>query len=213
MKHRFARYAEQYRNALLEDVIPFWERYSIDQECGGYFTCLDRTGRVFDTDKFVWLQARQVWTFAMLYQRFEQREEWLEMALHGARFLEEYGRDPEGDWYFALNRKGNPLIQPYNIFSDCFATMAFGQLFKVTGREAYAEIARSTFQRILQRRVNPKGQYNKVFPGTRPLKNFALPMILCNLSLEIDGKPLTHFPRLSPVVVSIKGSQSATSSE
>jgi len=56
----FAVYSEQYRAALLDDVIPFWERYSIDDEAGGYFTCLDRDGGVYDTDKFVWLQARQV---------------------------------------------------------------------------------------------------------------------------------------------------------
>ncbi len=56
-----------YRDALLQDVLPFWERHSIDREQGGYFTCLDRAGHVFDTDKFVWLQARQVWTFSMLY--------------------------------------------------------------------------------------------------------------------------------------------------
>jgi N-acylglucosamine 2-epimerase len=51
----FSGYADQYRRALLEDVIPFWERNSVDRECGGYFTCLGRDGTVFDTDKFVWL--------------------------------------------------------------------------------------------------------------------------------------------------------------
>ena len=55
-----------YRGALLDDVIPFWERHSVDRECGGFFTCLDREGQVFDTDKFIWLQARQVWMFATL---------------------------------------------------------------------------------------------------------------------------------------------------
>ena len=29
-------------------------------------------------------------------------------------------------------------------------------------------------------------EYNKTVSGTRPLKSFALPMILCNLSLEIE---------------------------
>ncbi|MFN2111185.1 MAG: AGE family epimerase/isomerase, partial [Anaerolineae bacterium] len=63
----FSRYAVQYREALLNDVIPFWERHSLDREFGGYFTCLDWDGSAFDTDKFIWLQARQVWIFAMLY--------------------------------------------------------------------------------------------------------------------------------------------------
>jgi N-acylglucosamine 2-epimerase len=77
-------------------------------------------------------------------------------------------------------------VQPYNIFSDCFAAMGFGVLSKVQRNDQYADIARTTFGKILGRRHNPKGKYSKAFPGTRNLKNFALPMILCNLSLELE---------------------------
>ncbi|MEM8906720.1 MAG: AGE family epimerase/isomerase, partial [Bacteroidota bacterium] len=176
---------KQYKNTLLDDVLPFWLQHSKDEQHGGYFTCLTREGNVFDRDKFIWLQARQVWTFAMLYNRLDQKEEWLNFALHGAQFLQQHGRDENGQWYFSLNQQGAPLIQAYNIFSDCFATMAFGQLYRATQQAVYADIAVATFQQILNRQHNPKGQYNKSYPGTRPLKNFALPMILCNLCLEI----------------------------
>lgn len=181
-----SHYAELYQNALLNQVLPFWLNHSKDEEYGGYFSCLLRDGNVFDTDKFIWLQAREVWTFVMLYNRLEQKEQWLQMALHGADFLEQFGRDDTGYWYFSLNQKGQPLVEAYNVFSDCFACMAFGQLFTATRIERYAEIAKTTFDNILQRQNNPKGQYNKQVAGTRPLKNFALPMILCNLSLEIE---------------------------
>jgi N-acylglucosamine 2-epimerase len=182
----FSAYAEQYRRALREDVIPFWERHSLDRECGGYFTCLGRDGSVFDTDKFVWLQARQVWTFAMLYNRCEARPQWLAAARHGAEFLLRHGRAPGGAWYFALARDGRPLVQPYNVFSDCFAAMALGQFALAAGDERAAAVARGTYDIILRRRENPKGAYNKLVPGARPLKNFALPMILSNLVLEIE---------------------------
>jgi N-acylglucosamine 2-epimerase len=180
-------YTEKYRMALLDDVIPFWERHSLDRECGGYFTCLNRDGSVFDTDKFVWLQARQVWTFAMLYNRVEKRQNWLDIALHGANFLRAHGMDDAGNWYFSLDRAGNPLVQPYNIFSDCFAAMAFGQLALATGDKADADLALCTYHNILRRQENPKGQYEKRVPGSRPLKGFALPMILCNLTLELEA--------------------------
>ena len=39
-----------------------------------YFTCLDRQGNVFDTDKFIWLQGREVWMFSMLYNKVEKRQ-------------------------------------------------------------------------------------------------------------------------------------------
>ena len=178
--------SEQYKNELLNKVVPFWENNSLDKEFGGYFTCLKRDGEVFDTDKFIWLQARQVWMFAKLYNEVEQKPEWLQIALDGAEFLQKYGHDGKLNWYFSLTREGQPLVQPYNIFSDCFATMAFGQLSKATGNDEFAAISKDTFQNILKRSDNPKGDYNKLVPGTRPLKGFSLPMILCNLALEIE---------------------------
>lgn len=178
--------AQQYKAELLNNVVPFWEKNSKDEQSGGYFTCLDRQGNVFDTDKFIWLQGRQVWMFSTLYNNVEQRPEWLEMAEHGAKFLQTYGHDGDLNWYFSLTREGKPLVEPYNIFSDCFATMAFGQLFKATGNEIYGNIAKNTFENILKRSDNPKGKFNKSVSGTRPLKGFSLPMIMCNLSLEIE---------------------------
>ena len=196
-------YKEQYRKELLENIIPFWEKNSPDTEYGGYFTCLDRLGNVFDTDKFMWLQGRQVWFFSMIYNQIEKRQGWLDMALLGAKFMEKHGRDANENWYFSLTREGKPLVQPYNIFSDCFACMAFAELYKATGEAKYKEIALCTFRNIQDRSANPKGIYNKLYTGTRPMKSFSLPMILCNLSLILEDilgndevekivKPLIH---------------------
>ncbi len=184
--NELAKYVGQYKNELLDSVIPFWLNHSKDNQQGGFFTCLDRKGNVFDTDKFMWLQGREVWMFSMLYNKVEKRQEWLDMALHGAEFMKNYGRDDNGHWYFSLTRDGKPLVQPYNIFSDCFAAMAFSELFKATGDEEDKQIAMQTFRNIQQRQQNPKGAYNKAYPGTRPLKSFSLPMILCNLSLIME---------------------------
>jgi N-acylglucosamine 2-epimerase len=179
-------YAELYRKELLDNVIPFWEKNSVDHRHGGYFTCLDRQGNVFDTDKFIWLQGRQVWMFATLYNQLETRKEWLDIALNGASFLQKYGRNAQGDWYFSLTQKGKPIVQACNIFSDCFAAMAFGELYKATGDRQHKDIVLDTYRNILHRQNNPKGIYNKLYPGTRPLRNFSLPMILCNLSLILE---------------------------
>ncbi len=182
----FKELALQYKKELLDSVLPFWLEKSQDKECGGYFTCLERDGEVFDTDKFIWLQGRQVWMFSMLYNTVEKRQEWLDCAVQGGEFLKKYGHDGNYNWYFSLNREGQPLVEPYNIFSYTFATMAFGQLSLATGNKEYADIAKKTFDIILSKVDNPKGKWNKIHPGTRDLKNFALPMILCNLALEIE---------------------------
>ena len=182
----FKQLATQYRDELLDRVMPFWMEHSIDHEMGGFFTCLERDGSVYDTDKFIWLQCREVWMLATLYNKVEHRQEWLDAAVQGAEFLKCHGHDGHFNWYFSLQRDGQPLIQPYNIFSYTFAVIAFGQLYLATGNEEYADIAKRTFDIVLQKRQCPKGQWSKAAPGARALKDFALPMILCNVALEIE---------------------------
>lgn len=182
----FKQLAKQYKSELLDKVVPFWLEKSQDLEHGGYFTCLEHNGDVFDTDKFVWLQGREVWMFATLYNKVEKRQEWLDCAIQGAEFLKKHGHDGNLNWYFALDREGNPLVEPYNIFSYTFAVIAFGQLSIATGNQEYADIAKRTFDIVLSKVDNPKGKWNKAALGARSLKSFALPMILCNVALEIE---------------------------
>lgn len=185
-KSDLSKYAELYKKELLEEIIPFWESNSIDKVNGGYYTCLDRKGKVYDTDKFIWLQARQVWTFAMLFNEVEKKQKWLDIACQGAEFLMKHGMDKDGNWYFSLNQKGAPLIEPFNIFSDCFAAMAFGELYNATKKPEYKYVSVTTYNNILSRQANPKGKWSKAYKGTRDLKGFSLPMILCNLSLILE---------------------------
>jgi N-acylglucosamine 2-epimerase len=179
-------YSQLYKNELVNNILPFWLKHSKDAVNGGYFTCLDRYGAVYDTDKFIWLQGREVWCFSYMYNNVSQNKEWFDMALNGANFMQKHGRDSHGNWYFSLTADGKPLVQPYNIFSDCFAAMAFAALDKAVPNDAYKKIAIDTFENIIARQHNWKGIYNKTYPGTRNLKNFTLPMILCNLSIELE---------------------------
>ena len=49
---------KQYHDELYDRVIPFWLDKSQDKEFGGFFTCLNRDGEVFDTDKFLTVDRR-----------------------------------------------------------------------------------------------------------------------------------------------------------
>lgn len=179
-------FSKLYKDTLLNDVIPFWEKHSIDQKNGGYFTCLNTKGEVYDTDKFIWLQGRQAWTFSMLYNKVEKNENWLAIAKNGIDFLRKYGMNSEGDFYFSVTADGKPLVQAYNIFSDCFAAMAFSQYAIASGDEEVKALAKKTYFNILNRIENPKGKYEKN-TDTRPLVGFSLPMILSNLVLELEA--------------------------
>jgi len=192
LKKNAEKYAKLYWDTLLKDVIPFWTKNSPDYEHGGYFTCLTTEGKVFDTDKFIWLQAREVWMFSKLYNVItdeqvgkEKREEWLKLAKLGADFLRQHGSDENGAFYFSLERTGKPLIAPYNIFSDCFAAMAFAQYFKASHEEWSRALAVQTYENIEKRKSNPKGKWTKPIGETRSFKALSVPMIDINLSMEM----------------------------
>jgi len=112
-----------YSRGLLEDTVPFWTRYSVDHEYGGYLTFLDRDGSLFGTDKPVWLQGRIIWMFSRLYNRIEKRPEWLELARHGLDFLLKHCFDTDGRAFFLVTRdgtvshrmKGNLWKGPYHL--------------------------------------------------------------------------------------------------
>ena len=73
----------------------------------------------------------------------------------------------QGIYEYDNSRK--PLIQPFSIFSDCFAAIAFAQYYKATGcKLEWAKTkALTTFENIEKRKSNPMGKYGKGFPGTR----------------------------------------------
>ena len=187
---------EKYRESLYTQVIPFWERHSPDREYGGFFTCLERDGAVFDTDKFAWLQGRAVWTFARLANwaagtargaSREEKERWLGLSRLGAEFLRDKGRSPDGDFYFALDRKGTPLVQPYNIFSEYFAAAGFAEFFRASKESWAKDEARKTWERIIARRNNPKGIWTKQIGVNRPMKAMGACMMDAWLAGEMEG--------------------------
>ena len=91
---------------LYDRVLPFWEKYSPDYENGGYFNCLDRDGKIYDTTKHIWLQARQVWMFSKLYGTVHANQKWFDIAKLGADFLIDHAKTDNHRVYFATNREG-----------------------------------------------------------------------------------------------------------
>lgn len=63
----FTNLDECYKDKLLNDVIPFWMKYSLDEEYGGFISQLDRDGIPYGKDKAIWIQGRGTWMFAKLY--------------------------------------------------------------------------------------------------------------------------------------------------
>ena len=192
---------DRYQKELFDSVIPFWEHHCLDHECGGFFNFLDRDGSVYDTDKYLWMQWRIVYMFAVLAEtRYagERRARWLDIAESGCRFLLDHGRAENGSFYFALNRAGQPIIAPYNIGTEFFAVQAFAALFRATGQAEYQEAARTSLQNMVARGDNPKGPWNKRLPADPKRLAHETQMATVNLGLELDER--LSFPGFDFVV-------------
>ena len=181
------QYLEIYRKNLFESVIPFWMNHSIDTECGGYFTCLDEKGAVFDDSKYVWLQARQVWMFAKLYNTVREDPQWLAIAEHGMHFLRKCARLPDGRVCFSMDRAGQPKAIQRKIFSECFLLLALAEMYRATREEIYREEAIALLNLIEQFISEPELLGRPILPGARATRNLAIPMIYLNLIEEMDG--------------------------
>ena len=184
---KFLELQRKFSDELFLSVIPFWLNHSIDREFGGYFSCLERDGTVFDTDKFTWMQGREIWMFSTLCEQYGVKEEWLNAARHGVEFMRKYGNSPNGDMYFALERSGKPLVQPYNIYADCFMCMAYAAYSRVTKDEWAKEESLRLYKRINERKDNPKGVWSKLVPGSRSFCAMSFPMIQMTMARELLG--------------------------
>ena len=175
----------RYEEELTRNVIPFWEAYGVDRECGGFFDSLDRDGSVWDYDKWMWMQWRKVYMFAVLSQTRYGRPSFLEFAVQGFEFLTRHGKDEDGYYYFGLNRRGDPIIAPHSIYSEAFAVMGAAALFKITGEERYGREAESAMEKYIRRISAPKGRWEKSLPARQKRLSHGVYMILANLGTVV----------------------------
>ncbi|MBT3273140.1 MAG: N-acylglucosamine 2-epimerase, partial [Spirochaetales bacterium] len=170
-----------YRETLLEDVVPFWLKHSLDTEYGGYLFCLEQDGSVADTDKPMWIHGRFVWLLSTLYADVEQKAEWLDAARIGIEFMEQYGTDSrDGRRYYTLTREGKPLRKRRYIFTEAFAVIAYAAYGRATGEKKWIDKAADLFKLIPKLLATPGLLEPKSDPETRSGKSLAVPMILVN---------------------------------
>jgi len=178
-----------YERNLFESVIPFWLLHSLDQEHGGYFTCLDRDGSVYDTRKYVWLNGRQVWTFSRLYNSVERRREWLNAARLGAEFLRKHVFDEQGRCYFSLTREGKPSFYQRKPYAGVFVMLGFLEYAKASGDPWYQAKAEELFERIPEWIADSRLLSRPSLEGALAYSQLADIYVMCAMALELNHEP------------------------
>lgn len=172
----------------LSGSVDFWFRHGLDREHGGVYTCLDRKGDIYSSDKSVWMQGRCGWIFAYLCTNYGKKDEWLEASKSCADFLDKYcvNREAGGRLYFTVTGDGKPLRQRRYCFSEDFNTMANAEYYHNTGDVTYLERAKRTYELAYDLRhgriKDPTGLGPKVIPETRTGRSFGEPMIYLNVT-------------------------------
>ena len=134
--------AERWQRDLLQNVIPFWEKHSIDHAHGGYFTALDADGSLLDDSKYTWLQCRAVYMWSKLHNEFHDgadglgadAQNWFEFAKAGAAFLKNL-KAADGRLHFAVSRDGRTPLhyqrKPFGAMFYCLAAIEFARALTI----------------------------------------------------------------------------------
>lgn len=179
--------AQKWIKKELDTCADFWLKNGMDRENGGVYTCLDRKGEVYSTDKSVWMQGRCAWTFAHLCRLYGKRDEWMEASKSCLDFMEKYCINPDADgrMYFTVTAEGKPLRQRRYCFSEGFYAIANAEYYGPTGEKVYIDRARKAYELIYKLNngliADPTGLGPKTIPETRTGRALADPMIFLNI--------------------------------
>ncbi len=181
----FKKLYDQYRTLLLDGIVPFWLKHGIDWEQGGVLSCMNEDGSLVSADKFLWSQARSVWTFSALYNRVERHPEFLKAAENSIRFLLAHGRDEQGRWVYHTDRCGKIIEGATSIYTDCFVVYGFSEYYRAVRDPCILSVARATFDRVRRRIEEP--DFHETAPYTVPAgwKCHGVPMIMTETTGEL----------------------------
>ncbi|MBT3377248.1 MAG: hypothetical protein HN742_05145 [Lentisphaerae bacterium] len=175
-----------YLSHLTESILPFWLTHGTDRTCGGYVTCLDEQGAVYDWDKLcMWAQGRLAWTFGRMYNELERRDEWLEFARTGVTFIREHGFADDGTMYYALARAGRPLQPTQDVYTELSTILAFAEFARATGDAALAEQTVELMDTIWNRLQTPGNAFQPLAPDGQPTRLHGHSMITLNVLQEL----------------------------
>lgn len=178
----------------LSSVADFWLENGMDKVHGGVYTCIDKDGKVFSTDKSVWMQGRCGWTFAYLCHVYGVKQEWLEASKSCIDFLENYcvNKNADGRLYFTVTEDGKPLRQRRYCYSEAFYCIANAEYYGITGEKEHLERARKAYDmywNLNHGMADPTGLGPKTDPETRTGRALGIPMIILNVTsvmLRVD---------------------------
>jgi mannobiose 2-epimerase len=141
--------ARRCRHILDTSLVGFYLPAAVDKANGGYLESL-RDGKLAPTgEKFLTLQARQLWFFSTLAREGIRRDAAREAARSGFEFLEKNMRDRRHGGYFAkVTDAGEPRDRRKHVYLNAFALYGLVAYHRATSEPQALSAARDLFRTL-----------------------------------------------------------------
>jgi GNAT superfamily N-acetyltransferase len=135
---------DYFRRELEEEIVPYWEKYGVDRQSGGYLIADRNTGAYTTTDKDLYSQGRILWVFSYLYDHFGRNPAHLQAARQGKEALVKHCRVEDGHWGTLYTRDWTLKKAFFDIYADIYMVLGLAEYFKATGDEEALRLAVET---------------------------------------------------------------------
>ena len=161
---KLIEYKEAVQKELI-DILNYWQRYSIDNEHGGFY------GEVSDdnipnasADKGSVLNARVLWTFSRAYN-YTNDECYLSVAKRAYAYIVDYFIDQQyGGVYWTVSAKGDRANEKKQVYAQAFCIYALSEFYKATNDDEALRYAIGIFNLIEQYSFDKvRGGYYEAF--------------------------------------------------
>ncbi len=199
MKEEYFNNLLKFYEKELDQTLDFWYNYGYDKVNGGFYTCLERNGEVYDTDKSVWAQGRGMWVFARAYNFIKKDEKYLKCAKDAYDFVTKHCFDNDQRMWFTVTGDGVGIQKRRYWFSESFTVVGSAELYRATKEQKYLDTARSTFDTMLKVKTGQIKTDPKFNPEAVNCIALASPMILlvtCQILREIDVERKDYYHQI-----------------
>lgn len=143
-------------NDQTNNILPYWEKYTVDPS-GGFYGTVTREGKpVADAPKGEILNARILWTFSIAYKTYGKTE-YKQLADRAQRYFIDNFIDPEyGGVYVSLKSDGSILDSDKKTDGQAYAIYGLAEHFRSTGNLESLQQAISLFHTVEKNASDPK---------------------------------------------------------
>lgn len=140
--------AEEMKQHLTRDIIPFWEKLE-DEEYGGFYGYMGYDLKVHKKAvKGCILNSRILWFFSNAYLLLKE-DSLLFYARHAYSFLKNQCLDKEnGGLYWSVTFNGHPEEKVKHTYNQAFAIYALSSFYDASGDEEALDLAKDLFELV-----------------------------------------------------------------